>query len=640
MRVLYHIPCGVVGGAETQVQYLVNNLPKDVTALITYEYAGIEPFVHNCIKTKFVHRVHSANDLQKKINEFSPDIIQIYHAPVFYGHLSKISHRAKVVEIAHNSISFQGDCSTYGKEFTDVLVCVSPDTRDHYISKRGNDVRMVVIPNGVDTNVFYPGVRKERPARLTGGYCGRLEIGNGKGVDSIVTVVKNMPVDFEFVGYDFGNWKNKLKDFPNMKYLPHTPDIADYYRKWDFFVSCSPKEGFGLAIAEALACGLPTVVYNCGGICGYLKHKEHAYIANNLSEVEAGIREIMAGATYNPLKVDFSAKKMAENYVDLYNKLIDEEREKITIQEYGAKVVDSVDYVLGIAIPGNQGIHKAIETRVHDICPPEKALVMTKQRKPSVIVFGGFIAKWFTLAKALKQNTKAKVIITYHGSSTMNEFSQEIRDGLSHAVAAVKEGFVDYISFPHEGMAKAIGKLHRVKAVYEPNPIDVIQRPEGVQKMPGLHIGLFSTGLPWKNIDTQILAAAVTPGLTALHVQNLAHPEFPNQLGITYKIHPYHRDRREFYKLLSQMTVSMSVTLTEAFGYFPVESMMLGVPCIVGATTPSLRGAQGALKKCIVNYIDDPTAISDAILEVVADYNNVVEEGYALCKRLTSKQGG
>jgi len=99
------------------------------------------------------------------------------------------------------------------------------------------------------------------------------------------------------------------------------------------------------------------------------------------------------------------------------------------------------------------------------------------------------------------------------------------------------------------------------------------------------------------------------------------------QLRIPYRVHPYYQNRADFFKLAAQMTLNLAVTTTEAFGYLPLESFMLGVPAIVSSTTPSFRGVGGYAKKCIVNYIDDPAAISDAIQDVMENYDEVLEDG-------------
>jgi glycosyltransferase involved in cell wall biosynthesis len=344
----------------------------------------------------------------------------------------------------------------------------------------------------------------------------------------------------------------------------------------------------------------------------------------------------MAGAKYHPLSIDLSATTMAKNYMALYENLIEEQRAvgvKVSTPE-PPKIVETTDYCLGIVPDGWQGIARAIEPRTHSICTPEKAIVTAKQCKPCTIIFGGFLARWYPLVRALKQCTGARIIITYHGTALMDEFGHENRDGLIHALASVREGYADCLSFPHEGMARAMNHLHKINAIFEPNTITTITRPD-VPKATELHIGLFGTGMPWKNIDTQIIAASITPNLKMLHTQNLTYPELPNQLGIAYKVHPYFHNRKEFYNLAAQMKINLAVTITEAFGYFALESLMLGVPAIVGSTTPSYRLAEGDLKRCIVNYIDDPAAISDAVQDVLEHYDLVLEAGMRMLKKLT-----
>jgi glycosyltransferase involved in cell wall biosynthesis len=636
IRVVLHLGYGVVGGAETQVQYLANNLPDHVIPLITYTDSVIENFLEGTFTKKNFFKITGVSSLRDKLEEFKPHVIQYFHSYQFYDLLLKSGYKCKVIEIAHNSICFGGDCSSYPKDNTDMLVCVSPSVQDHYISRRGKDVPMTIIPNGVDTSMFYPPSSKPKTPTLMGGYCGRLEAGDGKGVQTLINIVSKLPVNFELVGYDFGGFRRQVRDNRRIRVLPHTNRIADYYRKWDFFVSCSPKEGFGLAIAEAMACGLPCVMYDCGGITSYLENGRHAIIADTYEGVEKGIRDIIAGKILYPLESDLSAKKMVNSYVQLYERLINVPTEV----RVGTMVATKI---LAVVPEGWNSIRVAMADKSNEICTPEEALKRAAAIRPSKIIWGGFLPDHIHTIKLLRENTKAEIVISYHVTAVGSSFEAVHRKGLMAAVKAVQDGYADAIATPHEGFSASLAAAYNIKALYDTNKVTLIVPPKGVVKLDGLHIGVLGTGLPWKNMDTQYLAAAMTPGLAAIHTQDYSlnprdigpsHLDFLRGLSVRHVIHPYQENRPEFFKLAAQMRINLCVTFSETFGYLPLESLMLGVPAIVGATCPSMRGAQGALRKCIVDYIDDPQAISDATMAVLDDYDNVLIEGARLCQKL------
>lgn len=633
MKILYHIPGDVVGGAETQVQALINNLPQGCHTLVTAEKKSIVDFASNTTKADLVYLALSPNTLIKKIEEYKPDIIQFFHSPYMYGAIGRVRHRSKVVEVAHNRTSFGWDCSTYGKDQTDMLVCVSPDAEAHFLSKR-SDCRTIVIPNGIDSMKFYPPKTKRKSGkRPLGGFCGRLEGGPGKGVEKLVEIVRELDIDFELVGYDFGNYGYRLKG-TNIKVLPFTSDVTRYYHKWDFFVSCSPKEGFGLAIAEALACGLPSVIYDCGGVCHYLKHKVHAYIAKTYEDVTSGILEVVGGEAYSPTSIDLSAKTMAVRYHALYESLLAEGVVKRAEKHASVSAVvtpqqtaDST-VVLGVVPEGWYGIRHALESRITHMSTPEASVAAARRLRPKQVVFGGFMDTWLATARHIK-SLGCEVVATWHSTPVLDEFGEANRRSMAQVIDATKAGIIDYISTPHEGMAKALSALPGVKAVYEPNRIIVPELIES-EKLHGLNIGLFGTGLPWKNVDTQIFAAAIVPGITNLHLQNLKSTDLVSKLGVPYVVHPYMKDRNEFYQLASSMQINLAVGITETFGYFAAESYLLGVPSIFSSTTPSMRGGPS---KATVSYIDDPSAIADAVSAVMGDYDAVLEEGQAHIKK-------
>ncbi len=56
-----------------------------------------------------------------------------------------------------------------------------------------------------------------------------------------------------------------LKDMPSVEVIDYIPDITDFYQRCDLFVLPSVDDGFGMALFEAMANGVPSIsTHNCG----------------------------------------------------------------------------------------------------------------------------------------------------------------------------------------------------------------------------------------------------------------------------------------------------------------------------------------------------------------------------------------
>jgi glycosyltransferase involved in cell wall biosynthesis len=180
----------------------------------------------------------------------------------------------------------------------DELWVPSDFVRSAFVEGGVDPVRVHVIPNGVNTSVFCPKGKRWRPNGsrefvflFVGGTIARKGIdlllqayGDAFSSDDDVTLIIKDVGSASF--YQNNNLLSQISAFaaqpssPHILTMSHNLDdneLASLYRGCDVFVLPYRGEGFGMPMAEAMACGKPIVVTGegpapefCRPDCGYL----------------------------------------------------------------------------------------------------------------------------------------------------------------------------------------------------------------------------------------------------------------------------------------------------------------------------------------------------------------------------------
>jgi teichuronic acid biosynthesis glycosyltransferase TuaC len=232
----------------------------------------------------------------------------------------------------------------------DKIIAVSNATKDYVLSLGAKPEKVKVLHNGVDLVKFRPlagkrdeirrklGISKDAVVVLT---VRRLVYKNG--IDTLIetaniAVKKNLKIIFLVVGKgpDFNNVQLRIEQLGIEKNFRLTGFVKDedlpfYYNAADFFVLPSKSgEGLPLVALEAMACGLPVIATNVGGIREILM-KDYGKL------VPPNNPELLAKAILEFSDIDFSSRKkemraiMEEKYswdknverlIEIYEELI------------------------------------------------------------------------------------------------------------------------------------------------------------------------------------------------------------------------------------------------------------------------------------------------------------------------------
>lgn len=216
--------------------------------------------------------------------------------------------------------------------------------------------KVISIPNPIDSRAFTKENREE--ARLYAGlpegkklilFVSQRVTDKRKGMDYFITAINKM-VEAHAEMKDncgiaiLGGKAEELADklplpsYP-LGYVSEEKKIASIYNSVDLFVLPSLEDNLPNTIMEAMACGVPCVGFNTGGIPEMIDHLKNGYVAEYKSsdDLARGIHWVLSEADHQSLsneamkKVNqcYSQYAVAMKYIEAYNQAMALKRYKL-----------------------------------------------------------------------------------------------------------------------------------------------------------------------------------------------------------------------------------------------------------------------------------------------------------------------
>ena len=272
----------------------------------------------------------------------------------------KLLHKPVVVMLHHGKASVRSDLATrFAAKTANCILCNSQYTLSKLLQAQKTKMARVISP-GVDVDRFNPQVDKtlffsrereipqNRPLVLA---LGRLI--EWKGFQYLIDamgMIKTDPLPYLLIG-GRGPLRKKFEQQVRQKGLEDRVRIVDhipfefihhYYRAADVFVlpsiidKAGNTEGLGVVLLEALACGIPCVASQVGGITDIVQDGKNGFLvepqnpvalAGKITELLGDDRLRQELSKYGRRFVvdNFSWKAKAQELYILYQKLIEKE---------------------------------------------------------------------------------------------------------------------------------------------------------------------------------------------------------------------------------------------------------------------------------------------------------------------------
>lgn len=207
---------------------------------------------------------------------------------------------------------------------------------------------VITIPNPINIALFQPHDKKEARSKCMLPATGKLILFGSvkvsdkrKGIDYLIESCKILnekdpQLKEQLSVVVFGNQSEKLQNnlpfriFP-LNFINNDHDLVNLYNAVDLYVTPSLEENLPNTIMEAMACGVPCVGFNVGGIPEMIDHLHNGYVAEYKSSEDFanGMHWLLTNPDYKQISeqachkavASYSESNVAKRYIEIYNKI-------------------------------------------------------------------------------------------------------------------------------------------------------------------------------------------------------------------------------------------------------------------------------------------------------------------------------
>jgi glycosyltransferase involved in cell wall biosynthesis len=279
-------------------------------------------------------------------------LVATIHHPLKYDLRNALRQSRSVYEKARRILWSPWMMQEWAAKAVDRVIVVSETSRaDVEEAFQLPPERVRTVYNGIDTETFrpLPGVERQ-PNKLL--YVGNSEDRN-KGARFFIEALNLLKdeLDFQVTFVDNDKWLLKLVPplvdayglNSRIEFTGRVPtaDLVRHYNEAKLLVTSSVHEGFGLPLAEAMACGTPTVATEIGAYKEIVEHGVSGWLvppsnpraladAIRMMWNDATLRQRLSAGGRERIQQKFNWRKAAEETLAVYEEIVPPRRRTFT----------------------------------------------------------------------------------------------------------------------------------------------------------------------------------------------------------------------------------------------------------------------------------------------------------------------
>ena len=338
------VPPRLYGGTERVVSWLTEELVHrghEVTLFASGDSltnARLVPVCPQALRLDpecwdpLAHHVRLVEQVLQRKDDFD-----IVHFHIDYLHFS-VSRREDLPQLTtlHGRLDIP-DLVPLFREFSEMpLVSISDAQRRPlpWINWQGT------VHHGMPEDLFSPHFD-------SGNYLAFLgRVSPEKGVDEAIEIAKRAGIPLRIAAkvdrIDKSYFESHIKPLLDHKFIEFVGEISDL-EKNGFLGSAAAllfpihwSEPFGIVLIEAMACGLPVIAYPRGSVPEIIEDGLSGFLVHNVEEAARAVKDLSAidrRKCRRAFEDRFSAKRMAQDYLTIYDRIIKREPESIALTD-------------------------------------------------------------------------------------------------------------------------------------------------------------------------------------------------------------------------------------------------------------------------------------------------------------------